>query len=213
MDWFKRMGDIPGLEYEPPVAIDRTKLAWHDAVPELMRFDFDGKVNESLWWEYVEDGEKVSTSASPAHARASASDDRTRTASVVLGQLWEVLELPGEAADYHFAIQGAVGELWRQRRSEPDSLEWYEYLCLLDLRLVQAAPDTVRDQYADARPERGPEYYVVSAFANLIGLYTREGFLDEALEIARVADRFGQGSQAIADLQNRMAALQAEDGS
>ena len=71
------MGDIPGLDYEPPAAVDRTALPHHDAVPEVHRFEFDGRVRESLSWDYAEDGEQLDTSASPAHGVAfSGSDDR-----------------------------------------------------------------------------------------------------------------------------------------
>lgn len=210
--WFRRMGDIPGLDYEPPVPVDRTKLPNHAAVPEVHRYEFDGRIHESLSWEYMEDGEEVSTSASPAHGVAfSGSDDRELATKTVLTRLWEGLELPGEPSDYHFAIQGAAGTLWSRRKSEPDVLEWFEHLNWLDLRLIQAAPDAVRDEYAAAQPGRS-EFYSVAAFSNLINLYSREGFLQEALVVAQLAEQLGQREHAAAELHERLAALQAEDG-
>jgi hypothetical protein len=114
--------------------------------------------------------------------------------------------------DYHFAIQGATGVLWgRRRRLEPDFLAWFEYLNWLDIRLIQAFPDAVRDEYADGQPAR-PEFYGVSAFSNLISLYSREGFLHEAKRVAQLASHFGQGEQVLAELEERFAALRAEDG-
>jgi hypothetical protein len=72
--------------------------------------------------------------------------------------------------------RGGAEALWSRYRQEPELLEWFEYLNWLDLRLIQAVPDAVRDEYAGDQPER-PEFYRVSAFSNLISLYLREGFL------------------------------------
>lgn len=199
------MGDIPGLDYEPPVPIDRTALPNHDAVPRIGRYGFDGR--ESLSWDYDE----FSTSASPAHGVAFSDNDRELATKTVLRRLWEGLELPGEPSDYHFAIQTAAAALWGRRNAEPEVLESFEYLNLLDIRLIEAVPDAVRDEYADAHAGRS-EFYAVSAFSNLINLYSREGFVREALGVAEVAERFGQGEHAVAELQERLAALQAEDG-
>ena len=129
----------------------------------------------------------------------------------MLKRLWEGLELPGEPSDYHFAIQGAAGALWARRAAEPEVLAWFEHLSWLDLRLVQAVPDAVRDEFAGAHPGR-QEFFSVSAFHSLISLYSREGLLQEALEVAQLAQRFGQGEDALADLEERFAALRAEDG-
>ena len=210
--WFRRMGDIPGLEYEPPVPIDRTALTNHDAVPDVDRHEFEGRIIESLWWSYAEDGEEVGTSASPVQAVAFSGDDNRELATkTVLRRLWEALELPGEASDYHFAIQSAAAALWGRRSAEPEVLESFEHLNVLDIRLIEAVPDAIRDEYAEVRPGRS-EFYTVSAFRNLINLYTREGFLREALGVAQVAERFGQGEHVDAELQERLAALQTEDG-
>jgi hypothetical protein len=206
------MGDIPGLDYEPPVHIDRAALPNHDAVPELHRSEFDGRVRESLWWEYIEQGEEVRRSKAPAHMVAfSGTDDRELASETGLTRLWEGLELPGEPSDYHFAIQGRAEALWSRYRQEPEMLEWFEYLNWLDLRLIQAVPDAVRDEYAGDQPERS-EFYRVSAFSNLISLYLREGFLQAAQGVAELAKRFGQSEHAIAELNERVAALRAEDG-
>jgi hypothetical protein len=168
----------------------------------------DGRLHETLWWTYEdEDG---GTSASPAHEVAFGGIDEERATSTLLKRLWEGLELPGEPSDYHFAIQTVANALWRRRRTEPEVLQWVEWLEWLDIRLVKAYPDAVRDEYAD---EWGrSQFYGVGAFHTLIELYSREGFLQDALGVARIAGEFEQGEGEIAELEERLAALQAEDG-
>ncbi len=205
------MGDIPGLDYESPVAVDRAKLPHHNAVPQVRRFEFDGHTRESLLWDYPDDEQRSGTSASPAHGVAfSGGDDRELSTTAVLARLWEGLELPGLPSDYHFAIQGVASTLWGRRRAEPEVLEWFECLNLLDLRLIQAAPDAVRDEFAGDQSDRA-EFYRVPAFDNVIGLYSREGFLQEAQRIAALAKRFGQGEVGV-ELNERFGALKVEDG-
>jgi hypothetical protein len=205
------MGDIPGLDYEPPVAVDRAKLPNRNAMPQVHRFEFDGHIRESLSWDYPDDAQRSGGSASPAHGVAFSGDDHSElTTAAVLGKLWEGLELPGLPSDYHFAIQGVAGSLWSRRRTEPEVFEWFEYLNLLDLRLIQAAPDAVRDEFAGDQPDRA-EFYRVPAFDNIISMYSREGFLQEAQRVAALAERFGQGEVG-AELNERIGALQAEDG-
>lgn len=205
-EWFRRMADIPGLDYEPSVAIDRTKLARHDAVPELQSYEFDGQVQESLRWGYVDDGEEWSTSASPAHEVAFGVIDDDLATSTVLTRLWEGLELPGEATDYHFAIQGAAGALWGRRREGPEVLEWVEWLSWLDIRLVQVYPRAV---YYEDPGRQG--YYGVTAFNTLITLYEREGLLHEALRVAGIAGEYEQGGPQAEELAGRLAKLRVED--
>ena len=50
MEWFRRFGDIPGLDYSGSPTLDRTKLAGHDAVPEVVTFEIDRKNRQSLSW-------------------------------------------------------------------------------------------------------------------------------------------------------------------
>lgn len=60
-----------------------------------------------------------------------------------------MLELPGEASDYRFAIQGCFGRLWSLRRTHPRVTEEIEKLCWLDIRLPEALPDTLRYEQTD----------------------------------------------------------------
>ncbi len=207
--WLRRLGDIPGIDYEPLVAVDRTKLPRHNAEPQLERDEWDGTVRESLYWE-DDDGES-GTSASPAHDVAFGGLGAELSTRTLVKRLSEGLELPGEPSDYHFAIQGAAETLWARRRRESEVIGWYERLNWLDIRLLRSFPDAVRDEYADMHPGRS-QFFSVAAFKNLADLYSREGFLQEALDAARLGEQFEQGQEAVAKLEERLAALRAEDG-
>lgn len=47
--WFPRLGDIPGITYVDD-SIDRTRLIGHDSIPRMERFEFDGRVHETMYW-------------------------------------------------------------------------------------------------------------------------------------------------------------------
>jgi hypothetical protein len=100
--------------------------------------------------------------------------------------------------------------LWRSRVADPENLRWVEYLCWLDIRLIRACPDAVSPEDMRARPDV-PRFFGVSAFATLMELYTREGLLEEAMKVARIAEEFEQGEHFVADLEERFRELQAED--
>lgn len=201
VDWFRRFGDIPGVEFEGSPGVDRSQLPGHNATPELHVFELEGRRRESLWWPVVGGG----GSASPVHSRAFG-DSRDVPTSKLLQNVYEGLELPGEPSDYHFLIQGCANELWGRRRQEPQVLEKVEELCWLDIRLIEARPETVSDEFSNE-----PRTYRVLTFAILINMYQREGFLYEALDVAERAARFGQGDEAQHRLLERIAAVEAED--
>lgn len=210
--WFKRLGDIPGIEYEPPVPVDRSSLPNHDATPTLHRFEFEDGVRESLDWEYVQqDGEAVSSSGSPAHSWAFGGDVEERATSGILERTWEGLELPGAPSDYHFGIQGVAGQLWARKTEEPEVLDWVEYLYWLDIRLIRACPEAITAEDADERPG-ARRFYGVVGFHTLSGMYLREGFLDEARKVASIAAEFEHGEHDLAEIEERLALLRAEDG-
>lgn len=201
VDWFRGFGDIPGVEFEGSPGVDRRQLPGHDAAPELHVFELEGRRRESLWWPAPGGG----GSASPVHHRAFG-DSRDLPTSRLLKNVYEGLELPGEPSDYHFLIQGCANELWGRRRQEPEVLEKVERLCWLDIRLIEARLDAVSDEFSDE-----PRFYQVLAFAILINMYEREGFLHEALDVAERAARFGQVNEAQDRLLERIAAAEAED--
>ena len=199
--WCARFGDIPGVNYTTPPSIDPTKLKGAGARPTVDRFkDLDGKTVETLSW----DTPGGSTSASPAHELTFGVELKKKTTPKLLQYLYELLELPGEPSDYHFAIQNVIEELWRRRRDDPGVLGDIESLSWLNINFIQAQPATVTNEYSDE-----PSFYAVRAFARLVSLYEREGAWRDALAVAELGVRYGQPGPTDALLE-RIAALDAE---
>jgi hypothetical protein len=123
----------------------------------------------------------------------------------VADHCYEGLELPGEPSDYHFLIQGAASELWKRRRDSPELIGEVEYLCGLDLQLVEARPDCITFDQGE-----GSRFYAITAFGTLIELFEREGALHEALEVAEHAGRYGQCERQRDDLKERIAVVENE---
>lgn len=125
----------------------------------------------------------------------------------ILTNIAEVLELPGEPADYHFRLQFAAGHLYDRRRERPELIGEAERLFLLDLQLIQARPDIV------ARYDEGHVvYYQIQALPHLLRRYLTEGRVGDAAAIAAIAERFGVGAMPdVAAARTRAAALAAED--
>ena len=199
--WFRRLAEIPGVHYETPQTINRFSLPDYNLVPELHEFEFDGKRHESLSWRTREG----STSASPANRWRTEPRLDESPAQTALQQLFETFELPGIASDYHFAIHHCNETLWKQRRQEPWVLEQIERLCWLDIQLLEACPEAISFDR-----EGETQYANVDAFHRLINLYEDDGYLKEALEVARRAVRFNQAQNYFESLQERIAQLEAE---
>lgn len=194
--WFRRFGDIPGVTYETPSGLDPKKLPGYGVVPKIDVFEFEGKRRQTLSWPGY-------GGASPAQRRLEG-DFTTVPAREILTNCLEGLELPGQPSDYHFLIQGCASGLWGRRR-EPDFLDDVEKLCWLDIQLIQACPDTFRNEFSDE-----PRFPLVLTFSILIDLYEREGFLREALDVAERAARYGQ-LDACDRLAKRITAVENED--
>lgn len=207
--WFPRLGDIPSIGYVNE-AIDRTRLAGHDAIPKIERFEFDGRVHESMYWP----SQEGSTSASPAKTWETTPLENETAGQTVLRQLRESLELPGTLTDYHFAIQHGHDVLRSNAREEPWVFEEVERLCWLDIKLIEQYPETITlepitiqdEELAklanDRRGER--KFFRVTAFHQLIGLYESEGYLNEALAVAKIAERFEQCEGKTDELKERI---------
>ena len=200
--WFRRLAEIPGVRYDTPQTINRLHLPDHNLVPELHEFEFDGKRHESLSWRTREG----STSAAPAHRWQTEPRPGESPAQTALRQLYETFELPGIPSDYHFAIHHCNETLWNHRREEPWVVEQIERLCWLDIQLLDACPEAIS---SDRDGET--QYANVDAFYRLINLYENDGYLKEALEVARHAVRFNQAQNHFESLQQRIAQLEAED--
>lgn len=199
--WFARFADLPGVGYAGHPSIDRRTLPQHDAKPEVQTFSYDGKPQGSLFWKAPPGG----SSQSPASAWAPHPDPRTATADA-LRRLYEALELPGQPTDYHFALLGGYELLWTRRRKEPDILPELERLCLLDIRLVEKFQAIILGMIP------GQQFAArVPAFHYLVYLYSREGFLDEALTIAKLGAQLGQGDSDLREIEKRIADIEIEN--
>lgn len=199
--WYRRLAEVPGVGYEGSPGVDRTRLPGHNAAPKIDRYDYDGEQREYMSWP-TKDG---STSASPAKNWETKPRRGETEAQTALRQLRETLELPGTLSDYHFAIQHCHDELCGDAREEPWVLGEVERLCQLDIRLIEAYPETITSEYGGERT-----YYGVSAFHRLTDLYETEGFLREALEVARVGQKFEQCQGKLEELESRLSRIEAE---
>lgn len=200
--WYEQLAAVPGVPYTGHPTVDRTKLPQHNAKPEVHSYDFDGRSHRSLSWGTPQG----STSQSPAAGWRIDSDPRKTPSKDLLCALHEALALPGTIADYHFALLGAYDTLWARRKREPELLPELEHLLLLDVALVEAHPDAISH---DVQGEKFTPN--VPAFHLLVSLYEREGFLRDALEIAKRGAAVGQGDADVERLRERLAEIEAED--
>jgi hypothetical protein len=202
--WYPRLADVPKLGYEGSPGVDRTRLPGFDLKPRLERYEWDGKIRESLSWP-MKNG---STSAAPATQLQSSPLPGETPARTALRHCHEALELPGTLSNYHFIIQGAHEVIWKHRRRELWVIEETERLCWLDLRLIQAHPEAVT--FHEYSKGEGTNYPHVLAFHRLISLYETEGYLREAQEVAELAVRFNQLPRELERLKEKVEALDAE---
>ena len=213
VQWFRRLGDVPGLDYETPAGIERAVLPGHDVEPEVHRIELaDGKVYESLSWPPTVEGpsgeEQPLDGSAPvqAYLRAFYAAE-PQPLDRLIQRVGEALELPGRGSDYHFSLQQAIPELRSRMLEAPDVLSHIERLLWLDINLAVAYPQAVSTDM----PEDSFRYYRMEAFDTLANLYSGEGFLNEALEVMRVAQHFEQGDHRLESLQERLATVRGED--
>ncbi len=174
--WYANFAAIPGVRYKPFVSVNLKKLQGIGARPKVERYNFDGKQHDSVMWRTMDEGY---TSASPAKQHTLVLSDPTP--ADILTHLSEVLELPGTASDYHFALQEAHESLWRHRKAEPSLYTVIETICRLDVLLVTL---TGHEMYGDSP-------FAVLAFNRLADMYENEGQLHEALAVYEQAEAKG----------------------
>lgn len=216
--WFRRLAEVPGIEYECRANIDRSLLPEYDAIPEIGTYKsfLNGKIDDYLHnyinnrinisWKTTED----STSASPA-LRWQRLEPQLRLdetiPQAVLRRLIETLELPGILSDYHYALQSCHELLWQHRRKELWIIAEIERLCLLDIQLVEVQNSISVEREIDFS----------FGWKRLIQLYEREGNIHEAFAIAQRGDIFYQDRTKYerktlsASLQPRLTQFEAED--
>lgn len=172
--WYRRLADIPDIGYPGDIEIHRSLKA-ANVTPRIERYDFDGRQQEFLSWG-TPDG---TSSGSPVHGMAFGSFDG-ETPAKTRKRVLSGLELPGTPSDYHFLIQSAHEHLWGIRREHPDQYPMIEWLCQLNLRLLEVEPATLW-----AGDDAGSGFLRALAFDRLLSLYATEGFETEMLETAR----------------------------
>lgn len=188
--WFERMAAIPEVGFPGSPGVVRNSLPG--------AHDRPSRSYGSLMWP----APGGSTSATPAGSHVPPGVSGTE----LIARTWEALELPGSAMDYHFILQGAVSGLWGSRRSEPAGLELLETFALWDLALIEAVPHAVS---FDEGPS--PATFVrISSVARLISLLEHEGAFVEALALARRLARFKQSEDLVAQLLEKVSAVEAE---
>ncbi|MFF9795344.1 hypothetical protein [Streptomyces bacillaris] len=190
--WVERMAAIPGIAFSGSPGVVRKTLRSAKDRP-------DERYGEPMW-----PTPSGSTSATPASRHVPVEARGAELAA----RVWEALELPGSAMDYHFVLQTAVDRLWSDRRSDPDGLQLVEVFARLDLELMEAAPQAVS---FDLDVSGGDAAFVrVSSVPRLISLLEREGAFHEALELARRLARFKQGEETVSRLSEKAHALTSE---
>jgi len=210
--WFRRLAEVPGIEYEYSPNIDRSLLPQHDAIPEIRTYEssLDGKIDDFISWKTTEG----STSVSPTHRWQKLEPQLRLDETIpqaILRQLMETLELPGILSDYHDALQNCHEVLWKYRRDEPWVIAEIEWLCCLDLQLKEIQKILSTEGSIYSVPDYMP---YCPALSRLVKLYEREGNLQEAFAIAQRGNISYQDRKRktfSASLQLRLAQLEAED--
>lgn len=203
--WYPRLAEVPRVGYQGSPGVDRTRLPGCNAKPQINHYEWDGKRHESLSWP-MKDG---STSASPANQLQSTSRPGETPAQTAHRHCLEAIELPGTLSDYHFIVQNAHEEIWKHRRREPWVVAETERLCWLDITLVQAYPEILVFDQAPIGTEL--HYARVVAFYRLLRLYEQEGYLQDALKVAKIALRFGQLPSELERVEGKIRMIEAEE--
>lgn len=195
--WFRCYAEVPGAQYNGDPQ-RRARLPNRNAEPEAHKLQLRDRQVISLSWP-IPGG---ATSASPAHELAHVTNSN-ESSQDARERVLNALELPGQVLDYHFAMQGVAELLFKRRRAEPQFLAFAEWLCWLDMNLVQANEASFR------LTNDAPQLINVLAFDLLLDLYEREGFL---LEAASLAERFARylREDTVMSLRKRVAGLHSE---
>ena len=189
--WAPGLAALPGVSYMPPAGATSARGG---PTPTVTEYEFDGEVHRSLSWETT----GGATSASPASRYGADPDAPTGD---LIRNLHQALAEPGTPSDYHFAIQGVIDALWKRRRDDPQAVSAIEPLCLTDISIVEAYPDTFRT---------GERYYSMTSMDLLVTMYENAGDLDAAVALARRVDPFLNGRRDLERLEAKRARLADE---
>ncbi len=106
--------------------------------------------------------------------------------------------------DHPTAIQHVLEAFWKEREAAPEEYSTIEWLCWLDIKLIEAHPEAI----TMGEP---PSFVLVYAFDHLIRLYEREGLMHEALAVAERVARFRNEDRAVPELRERLTRLERLD--
>jgi hypothetical protein len=206
--WYRRLADVPGLDFSGGPGVDRARLWWASLTPEIhapLRDFPNQRPEDRLWWTYPGGH---STTESPADRHwGSGPDDRHREEPAQLERrLYEAIELPGTISDYHFIVMAATSSMELLARDDPALLTQVEEFCLLDLRITGDHPElfTWTDKEGDTRHLR------VTTCDILARLYRQEAAVAEWLEVEEQAARLSQGDPDA--VRRLIAELEADAG-
>ena len=173
IEWFKRLGDVPGVSWQPRASADPHLVGAYPVARER-RFEGDADIR----WVDSEGqplADEWSWRDSPVAltTRGYLDAEAEERVTHALG----ALEVPGTRADFHQALWYARGATERQDRPDFTLLE---ALLLAHVHLVLADPTGAVGGHERLESAGEP-------FARLLNLYKREGFLREAAQVERLA--------------------------
>ena len=162
--WFRRIGDVPGLSKLVLSGIDRTTLAGHDVEPSGYYND-EGRKRLRPRWPITQDGFPVSPAEMHASKIKILGSPSGMPADIVRNA-HESLELPGEPSDYLHIMSSHTGALGQEALRDPVLLKSIEDLCWLGIHLTEAIPGAAN------------AFNTPPLIGLLAGIYERQGRLD-----------------------------------
>jgi len=184
LEWFKRLNEIPGISWEPPVEVE-VDPTWAAASPMVETYrDADHPFTIVSWRDAQ--GNPLAdefTFGSPAEAAGRAIREGGGTLEV-LTALSRSLAVPGTRRDYFEAIEQATSVLSRIDDEDPGRPAWIESLAWLAVSLLRTGVEETLMPAGTGFAQR--DSYIASAgmsYGTLIRLYLREGFLHEAAAV------------------------------
>ncbi len=200
--WYKRLAEVPGLDFGGSPGVDRRRLRGHDARPTVVKLSLSDPDREILTWPQA----AWTSSWSPAQEHFAGGDATMLDVTALVRRTWEAIELPGDVFAYHLGLQTTVTTLWAKHRQDLDALAHLEVFARLDLGLLAAQ----QSEFLIDRAQSPNRYADVSTFAPLLTILEREGAWREALEFAELAVGIGQQELRRDRLAERVAALNQE---
>lgn len=113
---------------------------------------------------------------------------------VHLPAIFWALSFPAKAKAQHEFLEDAVMLLAGTGRGKPESLRWARWFAWVDLRLLDAYPELAEGE--EEEPLRCADY--------LVSFNRAEGFIQDALDAARLAARLGHMEDVLEELEQEV---------